>query len=86
MAQAGRDWYTVLGVAPSASVEVIRTRYRHLCRQHHPDKQPQAHDEGEVDIALVTEAWRVLSDPDLRQRFDAQRQGAPVSLLAGRLS
>ena len=60
--------YQRLGVAPTATPEEIRTAYRNLARVHHPDKH-----EGKTSIQMleINEAWRVLSDPVLRYKYDA---------------
>ena len=60
--------YQRLGVAPTATPEEIRTAYRNLVRVHHPDKH-----EGKTSIQMleINEAWRVLSDPVLRYKYDA---------------
>ncbi|MEI7507600.1 MAG: J domain-containing protein [Actinomycetes bacterium] len=60
--------YQRLGVPPTASPEEIRTAYRNLARVHHPDKH-----EGKTSIQMleINEAWRVLSDPVLRYKYDA---------------
>ena len=66
---AGGDFYTVLGVPREASAKEIQRAYRKLARQHHPDvnKDPGA----EERFKQVAEAYDVLSDPDLRSRYDA---------------
>lgn len=60
--------YQRLGVVPTASPEEIRTAYRNLARVHHPDKH-----EGKTSTRMleINEAWRVLSDPVLRYKYDA---------------
>ena len=64
-----RDPYEVLGVGPDASPEVIQRAYRTLARRYHPDvnKDPEA----EERFKDVAEAYDLLSDPDLRRRYDA---------------
>ena len=60
--------YQRLGVSPTATPEEIRTAYRNLARIHHPDKH-----EGKTSTQMleINEAWRVLSDPVLRYKYDA---------------
>lgn len=66
---ASRDFYAALGVPRTASQEEIQRAYRSLARQYHPDvnKDPSA----EERFKEVSEAYDVLSDPDMRQRYDA---------------
>lgn len=60
--------YAVLGVSRTASWEEIRTAYRALARQLHPDvnSAPDARDR----FNQVTEAYDVLSSPTMRQIYD----------------
>lgn len=68
-----KDYYTILGLPPTASQETIRRRYRQLVRRLHPDVNPgnpQAH-----QLFLeVQEAYQVLSDPNRRKAYDTYRQ------------
>lgn len=64
-----RDYYTVLGVARSASHEELRAAYRDLARRLHPDLHGAGTDGHEM--RLVNAAWEVLGDPEQRQRYDA---------------
>jgi curved DNA-binding protein len=66
---ARRDFYDVLGVSRNASQEEIQQAYRRLARQHHPDvnKDPEA----EERFKDISEAYDVLSDPEMRRRYDA---------------
>src|SRR6187397_2227254 len=63
-----RDFYEVLGVERNADQPEIQRAYRRLARQHHPDvnKDPAA----ETRFKEISEAYDVLSDPDLRKRYD----------------
>ena len=64
-----RDFYEVLGVPRTASQDEIQRAYRKLARTYHPDvnKDPDA----ENRFKEIAEAYDVLSDPDLRKRYDA---------------
>src|SRR6187455_3604943 len=64
-----RDFYEVLGVGRNADQSEIQRAYRKLARTHHPDvnKDPGAEDR----FKEISEAYDVLSDPELRRRYDA---------------
>jgi len=66
-----RDHYAILGVGPKDSDDTIRAAYRRQLRQHHPDASGQPVDSAR--FAAITEAYRVLSDPQRRRRYDATR-------------
>ena len=40
MPRVFKDYYQILGVSPQADLKTIRTAYRKLARQHHPDLNP----------------------------------------------
>ena len=63
-----RDYYEILGVARNASIDEIKTAFRQLARQYHPDvsKEPDA----EEKFKEINEAYGVLSDPEKRARYD----------------
>lgn len=67
----GSDLYRGLGVAPDASTEQIARAYRRLARRYHPDIS--ATTDAAEDFARITHAYRVLSDPPARARYDATR-------------
>jgi molecular chaperone DnaJ len=75
-----RDYYEVLGVGREADEAVLKTAYRKLAHQHHPDKNP-GDKAAEERFKEVSEAYAVLSDPDKRARYDrfgfAGGQGSP---------
>lgn len=66
---AKRDYYEVLGVQKSASVDEIKKAYRKLAMQHHPDKNP-GDKVAEDKFKEATEAYTVLSDDTKKKRYD----------------
>ena len=68
MAGTRIDYYELLGVPRTATADEIRSAYRKLARQHHPDTS-QTSDGGER-FKAITEAYEVLSDAERRQRYD----------------
>jgi molecular chaperone DnaJ len=65
-----RDFYEVLGVSRTASVDEIKSSYRKAALKWHPDRNPQNKQEAEVKFRESTEAYSVLSDPQKRQVYD----------------
>ncbi|MEO0512170.1 MAG: DnaJ C-terminal domain-containing protein [Planctomycetota bacterium] len=63
-----KSYYEVLGVAPSADADEIRSAYRRLARELHPDVNPSK--DAASRFASVGQAYDVLSDPDKRARYD----------------
>ena len=63
------DFYAVLGVSKSASVEEIRKAYKKLSRDNHPDRKPGDAAASEK-FKQVQEAWDVLGDAQKRQQYD----------------
>lgn len=66
---AGADLYGVLGVPPEADLKTIRTAYRRLARDSHPDRGGSAE-----DFHRVQAAWEVLRSAEARAAYDRTRQ------------
>lgn len=64
-----RDFYEVLGVSRDAAPDEIQRAYRRLARQNHPDVNKDTG--AEERFKEIAEAYDVLSDPELRRRYDA---------------
>lgn len=61
--------YEVLGVKRDATAEEIRTAYRKLAKEFHPDLNP-GKPAAEARFKAVTAAYDILSDPEKRARYD----------------
>lgn len=64
-----RDYYEVLGVGRSATVDEIKSSYRKLAMKYHPDRN-QGDQEAEEKFKEASEAYEVLSDQTKRSRYD----------------
>jgi molecular chaperone DnaJ len=64
-----RDYYEILGVERSVDEATLKSAYRKLALQYHPDRNPGDR-EAEEKFKEAAEAYSVLSDPDKRQRYD----------------
>jgi molecular chaperone DnaJ len=65
-----RDYYEVLGVSRGASEPEIKSAYRRLALQHHPDRNPNSKETSEEKFKEITEAYSVLADPQKRAAYD----------------
>lgn len=65
------DWYSVLGVEPTADDETIKKNYKKLALFLHPDKNNSVGAEGA--FKLVSQAWALLSDKRRKNVYDQKR-------------
>lgn len=73
---AKRDYYEVLEVSRSASIDEIKKAYRKLAIKYHPDRNP-GDAEAEAKFKEAAEAYDVLHDPQKRQQYDQFGFDAP---------
>jgi molecular chaperone DnaJ len=64
-----RDYYEVLGVAKTATEAEMKSAFRKLAMQYHPDRN-QGDAEAEVKFKEINEAYQTLSDPQKRAAYD----------------
>lgn len=66
---AATDYYKTLGVSRTASEKEIKSAFRKLARQYHPDVNP-GDEEAERRFKEINEAHEVLGDADNRKKYD----------------
>jgi molecular chaperone DnaJ len=64
-----RDYYEVLGVGRESGEQEIKSAYRKMALQYHPDRNPDNPD-AEEKFKEASEAYSVLSDPQKRSSYD----------------
>ncbi len=64
------DFYIILGIERGAAASDIKRAYKRLARRFHPDINPGDR-MAVAQFRQIAEAYETLSDPDLRQRYDA---------------
>jgi molecular chaperone DnaJ len=72
-----RDYYEILGVERTATVVEVKTAFKKLALQYHPDKNPGNH-AAEESFKECSEAYAILSDEEKRAKYDQfGHAGAP---------
>lgn len=66
------DYYKILEISPTASVEVLTQAYRTLVKKHHPDRYYSSSHKQQMGrhLQLINEAYTILSDPKRREQYD----------------
>ena len=77
-----RDYYEILGVAKNADDATLKTAYRKLAMQHHPDRNPNDKS-AEDKFKEAAEAYDVLRDADKRARYDRGGHAAVDGSMGG---
>jgi molecular chaperone DnaJ len=72
-----RDYYEVLGVSKGASDAELKSAYRKLAKQYHPDMNP-GNAEAEASFKEINEAYGVLSNVQSRQQYDTYGHDGPA--------
>jgi curved DNA-binding protein len=65
------DYYETLQISPNADPDTIHRVYRILAQRYHPDNQETGNSEN---FHILSEAYRVLSDPQLRAGYDVRHR------------
>ncbi len=63
------DYYKILGLNKSSSIDEIKKTYRKLALKYHPDRNP-GNKEAEERFKKISEAYAVLSDPEKKKQYD----------------
>ena len=61
------NYYEVLGITQSATSNEIKEKFRLLAKEWHPDKRKDSSDEK---MSEINNAYEVLSNPELRDKYD----------------
>lgn len=87
----GRDFYQILGVSRSADAKEIKSAYRKLAKQYHPDANPG--EDTTERFQEINRAYEVLNNPEMKQKYDmfgergvgtsAASEGGPGSPFGG---
>jgi molecular chaperone DnaJ len=77
-----KDYYRVLGVGDDASQKDIKSAYRKLSRQYHPDANPDDA-AAEERFKEVSAAYDVVGDPEKRKEYDEVRKLGPIGGMFG---
>ncbi|XP_012580547.1 PREDICTED: dnaJ homolog subfamily C member 24 isoform X2 [Condylura cristata] len=73
-----KDWYSILGADPSASVSDLKQKYQKLVLMYHPDKQSADVPAGTVEECIqkfieIDQAWKILGNEETKKEYDLQR-------------
>ena len=80
-----RDYYEILGVNRDASADVIKKAYRKAAKECHPDTHP-GDKRAEERFKEIGEAYRILSDKQKREEYNARAAQKEQKSAAGRTS
>mmetsp|Transcript_15887 Transcript_15887/g.20893 ORF Transcript_15887/g.20893 Transcript_15887/m.20893 type:complete len:226 (-) Transcript_15887:767-1444(-) len=65
-----KDYYKILGLSKKASEKEIKSAYRKLALQWHPDRNPNNKEEAEEKFREIAQAYEVLSNTESRRQYD----------------
>lgn len=64
-----KDYYKILGVEKNASQDDVKSAYRKLAKQYHPDLNP-GNTQAAEKMKEINEAYEVVGDADKRKKYD----------------
>lgn len=67
-----KDYYRILQVPPTSTLEDIKKAYRILSKRYHPDLNPDMRVYSDEKMKELVEAYSALSNPDKRAEYDNQ--------------
>ena len=70
-----KDYYQTLGIPDNASQADIKSAFRRLAFEYHPDKNPGNEKQAEERFKEINEAYGALGDKDKRRQYDFARKG-----------
>lgn len=73
-----RDFYRILGIPDNATLADIKSAYRRLAKQYHPDLNPGSK-QSEEKFKEILDAYTILSDDELRAQYDRKRKFGSAS-------
>jgi curved DNA-binding protein CbpA len=76
---ARKDYYAILGVTDSITYQELKSVYRKLALQYHPDRN-RGNAVAEAKFKEINEAFSVLSNNERRLRYDSERRRAAEAL------
>lgn len=69
------DYYEVLGADINDDIAIIKSKYRNLTREYHPDLHPEATEEElrilEEKLKILNEAYSILTNEERRKEYDS---------------
>ncbi|CAK9088349.1 Chaperone protein DnaJ [Durusdinium trenchii] len=69
-AEAGKDYYKILGVNKKADEKSLKKAYKKLALKWHPDKHVDDKEKATAKFQEIAEAYETLSDPEKRKLYD----------------
>jgi curved DNA-binding protein CbpA len=69
-----KDYYAILGVAADATPMDIKAAYRRRAKRYHPDTTALDPRRAQTRFSELTEAYRVLINPQTRRAYDVRRR------------